>query len=132
LETKAIPKRVNVSDFFIRKRQKVRLQVGFRSEMLSRLIIYQTQPRNEKNLNCKVDFPLVQFSVARFLGDLAHFKGLELPKGRFSIAKKQFFINTNDLKGFELAIDGWISEGGVQPDSCMWALCATVEGRIIG
>jgi hypothetical protein len=56
---------------------------------------------------------LLQFSVARFLGDLAYFKGSELPVDRISIAKTQFFLNTNNVKDFLLQ---WRkTQGGLDP-----------------
>jgi hypothetical protein len=42
----------------------------------------------------KLHFSFVQLSVARFLGDLAHFKGPKILVGRFSVGKKHFIINT--------------------------------------
>jgi hypothetical protein len=41
-----------------------------------------------------------KLSLYRFLTDLAHFNGPELPVDRFSIAKVYFYLNTNNTKGF--------------------------------
>jgi hypothetical protein len=41
-----------------------------------------------------------QHTLSRFLADLVHFNGPELPEDQFLIAKKQFLINTSNVKGF--------------------------------
>jgi hypothetical protein len=43
-----------------------------------------------------------QIKFFRFLAELAHFNDPELPVDRFSIVKKHFFINTNNVKDFLL------------------------------
>jgi hypothetical protein len=40
-----------------------------------------------------------KLSLSRLLTDLAHFNGPELPVNQFSIAKKNIFIKTINIKG---------------------------------
>jgi hypothetical protein len=64
------------------------------------IIIHQISPKKSKinrylYIHCM--FPSIQFSIARFLGDPAHFTRPELPVDQFSIVKNHF-INTNIAK----------------------------------
>jgi hypothetical protein len=66
------------------------------------VIIYLFQPRKFKINIYTLLVSSVQLSLARFLGDPAHFNGPGLPVDRFSIGKKHFFMNTNNVRGFFL------------------------------
>jgi hypothetical protein len=76
------------------------------AEKLILVIIYLFPPRKVKINIYTLLVSSIQLSLARFLGDLAHFNGPGLPVDRFSIGKKHFFMNTNNVRGFFLQQSG--------------------------
>jgi hypothetical protein len=76
------------------------ISVIFWAEKLILVIIYLFQPRKVKINIYTLLVSSIQLPLARFLGDPAHFNGPGLPVDRFSIGKKHFFMNTNNVRGF--------------------------------
>jgi hypothetical protein len=76
------------------------IPVIFWAEKLILVIIYLSQPRKVKINIYTLLVSSIQLSMARFLGDPNHFNGPGLPVDKFSIGKKHFFKNTNNVRGF--------------------------------
>jgi hypothetical protein len=77
--------------------------VFFWAEKLILVIIHQFLPRKATKNIITLHVSSIQLSIARFLGDPAYFnRPIGLPVDRFSIVKKHFFINTNNVKSFLL------------------------------
>jgi hypothetical protein len=85
------------SAFLIQAHPKEGLQARFLSEMMVTVIIYQIQdPAQKRGKNAvSVAFPVRFISNFQMLGRPGSLQ--RLPVGRFSILKRHFVINANDV-----------------------------------
>jgi hypothetical protein len=89
-----------ISNFHYYRSSQLEYLSIFWAENFVLVVIHQILSSNVEKIIPSLHFLTNQLTLSRFLVDLVHFNDPELPVGPFSIVKKHFFINTNNVKGF--------------------------------
>jgi hypothetical protein len=92
----------NPPGYHVRAGRAWRPRSFFWAEKLILVIIHQFLDRKTTKYIITLHVSSIKLLIARFLGDPALFNRSGFPVNRFSIVKKHFFINTNNVKGFLL------------------------------